>query len=152
MAAFIQLSDYDARIHREILDALVRDDETIIEIIEDQSIALMRSYLNNRYDCDAIFAVPPPSPFGEGSGGEDKRNQLILRMALDITVYDIFCIHNPQKMSQITKDRYERAIEWLKQVNAGKANIDGAPLLPPEQLNANSPYLTKSNQKRQTHY
>ncbi len=49
MSNFINIEDYDARIHREILDALVRDDEAIIEVIEDQSITLMRSYLNNRY-------------------------------------------------------------------------------------------------------
>jgi phage gp36-like protein len=141
MSNFITLPDYDSRIHREILDALVRNDEAIIEIVEDQSIALMRSYLNARYDCDAIFAA----------AGND-RNGLILMMALDITVYNIFCIHNPQKISQVTKDRYDRAMEWLKQVNKGQANIDGAPLLAPEKLSANSPFLTMSNPKRVNHY
>jgi phage gp36-like protein len=141
MSAFITIPDYDSRIHKEILDALVRDDETIIEIVEDQSIALMRSYLNNRYDCDTIF-----------SATEGNRNQLILSIALDITVYNIFCIHNPQKISSVTKDRYDRAIEWLRQVNKGQASIDGAPLLPPEKLADNSPYLTRSNHKRVNHY
>jgi phage gp36-like protein len=141
MSAFITIPDYGSRIHKEILDALVRDDETIIEIVEDQSIALMRSYLNNRYDCDDIFSAT-------GS----NRNQLILSIALDITVYNIFCIHNPQKISQVTKDRYDRAMEWLKQVNKGQASIDGAPLLSPEELADNSPYLTRSNRKRINHY
>lgn len=141
MSAFITIPDYDARIHREILDALVRQDESIIEIIEDQSIALMRSYLNSRYDCDKVFAAT----------GTD-RNNLILMMALDISVYNIFCVHNPQKMSQITKDRYERAIVWLKEVGAGKATIDGAPLLPPDVLAANSPWLIMGNRKRQNHF
>jgi phage gp36-like protein len=141
MSKFITLSDYDARIHSEILDALVRSDETIIEIIEDQSIALMRSYLNNRYDCDAIF-----------SQAGSKRNNLIVMILLDITVYNIFCVHNPQKVSQITKDRYERAIEWLKQVNKGQANIDGAPTLSPDELAGTSPFLTMSNRKRINHY
>jgi phage gp36-like protein len=141
MSNFINISDYDARIHREILDALVRNDETVIEIIEDQSIALMRSYLNTRYDCNAIF-----------SAVGDQRNGLILMLALDITVYNIFCIHNPQKISQVTKDRYERALEWLKQVNKGQANIDGAPLPAPDRLAGSSPFLTKSNPKRINHY
>ena len=141
MSAFIEIPDYDARIHREILDALVRQDESIIEIIEDQSIALMRSYLNSRYDCDKVFSA---------TGTE--RNNLILMMALDISVYNIFCVHNPQKMSQITKDRYERAITWLKEVSSGKATIDGAPLLPEDILAANSPWLTKGNRKRTNHY
>jgi len=141
MSAFITIPDYDARIHREILDALVRQDEAIIEVLEDQSIALMRSYLNNRYDCDRIFSET----------GND-RNSLILMMALDITVYNIFCVHNPQKISQTTKDRYDRAVAWLKEVNAGRATIDGAPLLPPDTLAANSPWLTTGNRKRTNHY
>jgi len=141
MSAFITIPDYDARIHNEILNALVRDDEAIIEILEDQTIALMRSYLNNRYDCEAIFSAT----------GSD-RNNLILMMALDITVYNIFCVHNPQKISQVTKDRYERAMEWLKEVNVGKVSIDGAPLQPEEVLAANSPFLSISNRKRVNHY
>ena len=141
MSTFINIPDYDARIHREILDALVRDDESIIEIIEDQSIALMRSYLNNRYDCNVIFAA---------TGSE--RNQLVLMMALDIAVYNIFSVHNPQKISQTTKDRYDRAMEWLRQVNKEQVNIDGAPLLPAKDLAAKSRHLTRSNQKRTNHY
>ena len=141
MSAFITIKDYDARIHGEILSALVRNDEAIVEILEDQSIALVRSYLGSRYDCDAIFSAT----------GSD-RNSLILMMALDITVYNIFCVHNPQKISQVTKDRYDRAVEWLKEVNAGKVSIDGAPLQPEEVRAANSPYLSVSNRKRTNHY
>ena len=141
MSAFINIEDYDARIHRDILDALVREDVTIVEIIEDQSISLMRSYLSNRYDCDKIF-----------SATENDRNPLVLMMALDITVYNIFKIHNPQKMSQVTKDAFERAMTWLKEVNRGHVSIDGVPLLPEEKLAANALYLTISNKKRTNHY
>ncbi len=36
MSQFIQLSDYDASIHRDILDALTRSDDTVVEICEDR--------------------------------------------------------------------------------------------------------------------
>ncbi len=141
MSNFINLEDYDASIHRDILDALVREDEAIIEIVEDRAIDEMRSSLGNRYDCNKLFST----------NGKD-RNGLILMMALDIAIYHIFCIHNPQKLSKMRETRYERAIAWLKEVNRGRANIDGAPLLPEETLAKNSPYLTISNKKRQNHY
>ena len=121
MSKFITQEDYDASIHREILDALTRS-------------------LNARYDVDEIFSA-------EG----EARNQLILMLAIDITVYHLFSIHNPQKISQIRKDRYERAVEWLKQVAAYKITVDGAPLLPDETLQQNNPYLMKSNPKRINH-
>ena len=75
MSKFITPQDYDASIHREILDALTRNDDAIIEICEDRAIAEMRGYLNARYDADAIFNA-------EGAA----RNELVLMMAVDIAV------------------------------------------------------------------
>ena len=80
MSKFIELSDYDASIHREILDALTREDDAVVEICEDRAVAEMRCYLSRRYDCDKIFTATG-----------DKRNQLVLMMAIDIAVYHIFC-------------------------------------------------------------
>ena len=132
MSQFITTSDYDATIHREILDSLLRTgsptyDPQIIEICEDRAVSEMRSYLNKTYDCAAIFSA----------AGED-RHPLILMFAIDITVYHIFCQHNPYKMSPVRKDRYKRAIEWLRSVMAGDITIDGAPLLPDETVADNS--------------
>ena len=40
MAQFIIPEDYDASIHQEILDALIRSDRQIVEICEDRAIAI----------------------------------------------------------------------------------------------------------------
>ena len=140
MSKFIQTEDYDASIHSEILDALIRKDHAIVEICEERAIAEMRSYLSGRYDCDILFNA-------EGS----DRHPLVLMMTIDIAVYHLFCIHNPQKMSQIRTDRYERAVEWLKQVSKQAVSIDGAPLLPEEDRKDNAPWLMRSNPKRTNH-
>mgnify|MGYP000286269401 FL=1 len=138
MSQFIDIKDYDASVHREILDALVRDDETLVEICEDRAIAEMRSYLYKRYDCNSIFAA---------TGNE--RNQLVLMMVIDIAVYHIFCIHNPMKLSQVRKDRYERAVEWMKAVSKEEISIDGVPLLPEDERAAKAALMFKSNRKRE---
>jgi len=140
MSAFITTTDYNASIHAEILDALIRSDEAIVEVCEDRATAEMKGYMSKRYDCDIIFAQTG-----------DNRNQLILMMALDIAIYHLFCIHNPQKLSQVRKDRYDRAVSWLKAVNTGAINIDGAPMLEEEQLADNSRFIMASNPKRQNH-
>lgn len=139
MSQFIEMSDYPASIHMEILDALVRQDDTLIEVCEDQAIAEMRGYLSGRYDCDKIF-----------SATGDQRNQLVLMYAKDITLYHVFCIHNPQKISKIRIDRYERAIEWLKGVSKYQISVEGLPLL--ENSETDSPFRMKSNPKRVNHY
>ena len=141
MSKFVELTDYDASIHRDILDALVREDETVIEVCEDRAIAEMRCYLSKRYDCDRIF-----------SATAESRNQLVLMMVIDIAVYHIFCIHNPQKLSQVRKDRYERAVEWMKAVAHEDISIEGAPLLPEGLRADNANFQIQSNRKRTNHW
>ena len=58
MSKFVELTDYDASIHRDILDALVREDETVIEVCEDRAIAEMRCYLANATTATR-FLQPP---------------------------------------------------------------------------------------------
>ena len=145
MSTFIQLSDYDSTVHRDILDSLLRGDSgesaTIIDDCEMQAISEMKGYLGKTYDVSAIF-----------SATGDARHPLILMYAKDISVYHIFCIHNPYTMSQIRRDRYERAIDWLKAVAAGKVTIDGAPRLPEEDVAGNSPWQIESNGLLTTHF
>lgn len=142
MAAFINIEDYDASIHREILDSLLRADSEnydpqIIEICEDRAIAEMKSYLNKTYNVEEIFSAT----------GTD-RNSLILMFALDIAIYHIFCQHNPYKISQIRQDRYDRAIEWLKGVMNGDITIADAPRLPDEEVKANSRWQMEYDEVR----
>lgn len=144
MTNFINIEDYDATIHREILDSLLRKesasyDPQIIEICEDRAVAEMRSYMNKTYDCNTIF-----------SATGDNRHALILMFAIDITVYHIFCQHNPYKIAKIRQDRYDRAVEWLKGVMKGDITIDGAPLLPEEDLSDNSPWQIQADDVRPT--
>ena len=136
MSDFITVKDYDATLHKEILDALVRDDESLIEVCEDRAIAQMRSYMSHTYDCDMIFAAR----------GED-RNKLVMMFAIDIAVYHIFCIHNPHNMSQIRVDRYERAIEWLKGIQKGVIDVEDLPAASGQSA-AGTPYLLSGNPKR----
>lgn len=141
MSEFIEMKDYDATIHQEILNAVTREDDAIVEVCEDQAIAEMRGYLESRYDCDKIFAA---------RGNE--RNALILMFAKDITIYHVMCVHNPQKFAEIRKDRYERAIEWLKGVSRLEISIVDVPLLDKDTLKEKMPFQMRSNPKRVTHY
>lgn len=142
MSNFIDITDYDASIHKEILDSLLRQgtadyDPQIVEICEDRAVAEMRSYLNKKYDCDKIFSAR----------GTD-RHALVLMFALDITIFHIFSQHNPYKMSKIRQDRYDRAVEWLKGVMRGDVTIDGAPLLPADELEDKSRWQIKADEAR----
>lgn len=144
MNNFIQITDYDATIHREILDSLLREEagsSATVEVCENRAIATVRSLIGNRYDCDAIFAATG-----------DQRNVIILKVCLDIAVYEIFCRHNPYKMSKIREDRYKDAMTFLREVRDFDASIDGAPLLPEETQADNSRWQIESDSLRATHF
>jgi phage gp36-like protein len=134
---FINPEDYDASIHAEILDSLIRANAATLETCEDRAVSEMRSYMRLRYDCDAIFEA-------RGLG----RHPLVLMRAIDIAIYHAFCIHNPQKMSTLRLKRYDDAIAWLKEVQTGAAVIDGAPTLDASIVAANGYYRMQSNAKR----
>ena len=144
MNNFIQITDYDATIHREILDSLLREEagsSATVEVCENRAIATVRSLIGNRYDCDAIFAATG-----------DQRNVIILKVCVDIAVYEIFCQHNPYKMSKIREDRYKDAMTFLREVRDFDASIEGAPLLPEETQADNSRWQIESDSLRATHF
>lgn len=58
----------------------------------------------------------------------------------------------PQKFSPIRKERYDRAMEWLKAVSKVEISIADAPLLDEETARNNLPTQIRSNPKRVTHY
>lgn len=137
MANFITTEDYNASIHQEILDAVIRSGSAIIEVVEDRAIAEMRGYMSRRYDCDKVFSA-------EGK----ERNELVLMMAIDIAIYHLFCIHNPRTMSEIRVERYERAIKWLEGIRKGDITVDGLPEVESEVMDTASQFQIRSNRKR----
>lgn len=137
MSQFIHPEDYDASVHQEILNAITRGDKTIIEMCEERALSQMRGYLAGRYDCDALFRAQ----------GED-RHPLILMYAVDISLYHLFSVHNPQKMTTIRKDRYDEAIQYLDGVARGRLSFEGAPLAHPEEAKLHAPMRVISNRKR----
>lgn len=139
MKQFIDPTDYDATVHRDILDALTRGDDSILDICEDRAIEEMSSYLSGRYDIDRLF-----------DARDGERHPLVLMMCLDIAVYHIYSAGNPQKLSEMRKNRYDRAVEWMKAVQKGNISIHGAPMI--EKEARSSDYRTTSNPKRCTHF
>ena len=53
-------------------------------------------------------------------------------------------------MSKSREDRYKRAVEWLKGVMRGDVTIDGAPLLPAEEVEDKSRWQIKADEVRST--
>ena len=138
MSTFILITDYGDAIKDNILDDIVETDTDLIDKAENKAIALMKGYLNARYDVDAIF-----------SQTGDDRNPVILMYAVDIALYLLHRRISWRDVPAWRKDRYAEAKEWLTKVNAQEIND---PTLPKVTGDITRDFIRYgSNRKRNNH-
>jgi phage gp36-like protein len=138
---FVEPSDFAASVHADILNQLTQSDSSVVPICVDRAVDEMTAYLSSRYDTRLIFSAT----------GSDRLS-LVLMFAVDIALYHIYTIGNPAKLSALRKDRYDRAVEWLKAVQKGNINLPGAPLLPDTDPARDTRLSIGSNPKRCHHF
>lgn len=54
----------------------------------------------------------------------DNRDLTLIRIVIDVVLYDIHSIINPRNIPQLRTDRYNSVVEFLKEVVNGKMNMD----------------------------
>lgn len=105
---FITDNDYSVVIGEDALKVLSRASVENRTNAELEAIEEISGYLRPVYDCNAIFTAKG-----------DARNRLIVMRAADIALYHL-ASSLPQKMGiEIRKERYDLAVKWLKDVQAG---------------------------------
>ncbi|MEP7170370.1 MAG: phage protein Gp36 family protein [Bacteroidota bacterium] len=123
--------DYRFTINVAVLDALTGGDDHIIDELSNEAITEMKSYLNARYDVDAIF-----------NAVGDARDKTILMYCKDLALYHIFSYRSYKIVPENRMKRYEKALQWLEDVCKQKINPEGLT------LNTKSFVKTGSNDKR----
>lgn len=104
------------------------------------AIGEAKSYLT-QYDIAAIFGA-------EG----DQRNPILLLYVKDIAVWHFITICNAGVELELREKRYKQAIDFLKNVQSGKANPE-LPLRQSPDPNAGKEFMAfGSNPKRKNHF
>lgn len=128
---FLEIEELKSAIYNYQLDQITEADDDIVYMAISAATDEAKSYLrqNNKkewqdgrllYDVEQIFNATGTS-----------RNALLLEMTKSIAVWYIMRLCNVDMMFDNAKDRYDRAIDWLKKVNKGDITLD-LPLLPPD--------------------
>lgn len=125
--AFITVEDFKAVVDNKTLDVINQSDSENLNRAVGYAIEEISGYLRGMdtaktgirpYDIAAIFEAT----------GNDRNRQLVM-YACDVALYHLVS-WLPQKMGfEIRQLRYERAIAWLEDVQAGKVVLD-VPLTP----------------------
>ncbi|MDR3350715.1 MAG: DUF1320 domain-containing protein [Prevotellaceae bacterium] len=111
---FITRDDLNKNLYAEIINAITRLDETRetygIRTAEEK----VKSYLGGKYDLDFIF-----------SKTGDERNYMIVDTVANIALYIIADVL--EQMPVTIQNTYENSMEYLKDIQAGKAILPGVP-------------------------
>jgi hypothetical protein len=146
---FLQKTELKSTIYQYQLDQITEDDDSIITMGINAGIEEVKSYLtaNNKgewndgrlkYDAEAIFA----------STGTN-RNALILELTKTVAEWWIIRLCNADVIHENVKDRYDRAIDYLKQIAKGSVTISSLPVLiqPTTTTNADLPFRMGGREK-----
>lgn len=140
--AYLTPTELQTHLYQEQLNIIVRNDESIILAAIDAAIDEAKGYLT-AYDRERIFA---------SEGGQ--RNALLLTFVKDIAIWHLIGLCNAAVQMDYREGRYNRAVQWLRDVQRGAASPD----LPRSDSNADgredkpSLYRYGSNPKRTQHY
>lgn len=115
---FIFETDYNVLMKDEIKDLITDSDSTALDRAESMALAQMKQRLSANYDMDTALqtytSVPDP----------DNRDPFLVMIAIDLTLYHLYSRVAPQRIPQHRVDRYQDAIDWLKDVSTGKSTAD----------------------------
>ncbi|WP_419487013.1 phage protein Gp36 family protein [Chryseobacterium bernardetii] len=121
---FLEIEDLKNVIYGYQIDQITEQNENITL----QAIAAaeqeVRSYLANsskksvRYDIEAIM-----------NATGDHRNAIILSHTATIAKYYIIELCNVDIIYETAKDRYDRAVSWLKMLSKGDISLDTLPTI-----------------------
>lgn len=139
---FVTTDDYKKVIKDDILNRVIQAEPFILYDAERAAQSEIESYLRPRFDVATIF----------GQVGLN-RNALLVMYFVDVVLYHIHSRINPQQIPEIRGIRYERAIDWLRDVTKGLITPD-LPTLPVEEGSTanNTAILYGSKPKRRNDY
>lgn len=115
--AFITKTDYADSIKENVLDDITQSDDTKLDVATSRAVEEAKGYLNARYDIANIF-----------NKTGDSRNPIIVMYCVDMALYHLHSLINMNKIPKARKERYDKATEWFKMVNAGDINPPDLPV------------------------
>ena len=109
---YITLEEIKTHLYDEQIEAISGTDDTILTAAIDGATQEAKGYLH-KFDIPAIFGVVGVA-----------RNALLVIFVKDIAIWHYINLANPGTDYKSRQDRYNRAVSWLKSVQAGEVVPD----------------------------
>lgn len=110
--AFLTKEELKTVVTKEVIDLITNTDDSIVDEIIAESIAIMESFLFRYFDTKLIF-------LSEGNA----RSRVVVKFLKDITIYEIYQ-RRTRTMNEVAQNRYNEAMNWLDQIAKGNISPD----------------------------
>ncbi len=151
---FVEVEEMKSVMYKYQMDEITEADNDLVMIAIQAATDQVKSYFRNGnkkhwqdgrplYDADVIFGKEKPTLPGE----TDERNKLLVEIVKNIAEWYILRLSNVDIMFEQVKDRYDRDIDWLKQVQSGEVILDLPVLADNDIGNNRQPFRFGSRQK-----
>lgn len=105
---YISIEELKTHLYDEQVEAISGDDDTLLTAAIDGATQEAKGYLH-KFDTEAIFEATA-----------DERNALLVIFVKDIAIWHYINLANPGTDYKAREGRYNRAVAWLKGVQAGE--------------------------------
>ncbi len=115
---FITADDLKSSIYEYQVEQITEGDEDITLRACNAAIDEVGSYLCSRYDIDTIFATT-----------DDERNDLLVSLTVSVATFRLVELCNIDIIFEQSRQRYDRAVAYLKLLASGDADMPDLPKL-----------------------
>jgi len=135
--AFLTPADMKTHVFTGVMDAISDRDDSIMQQAIDAAVNEAKGYCS-RYNVDILFAQSPPDP-------------TLLMYVKNIAKWHFLCLSNANIETEDAHNRYEQAVRWLRDIQAGKTVPYNWPAATAP-AGADTFFHVKSNRKRNNHF
>ncbi len=141
----ITIEDLNRRIYEEIVTEITREEESIAQKAIDAAIDEAKLYLS-KFDLTALF--------GSGDDAATVESPLLQNIVIDIAVWNLIKLGNPNIQYEPTLKTYEMARKTLGEIQKGNGQPDGWPYRDTTSATAapGNSVTYSSNSKRSNHF
>jgi len=101
------------------MSQISEDNYTLFDGIEEGVLDLIDAYISRIYNTQHEYSLKG-----------NNRNSFLIRITLDIFIYDLFTRMSIDMMSVLRTERYERALDMLKKLSTGEMTLSIIPVEP----------------------
>lgn len=113
--SYLTVSELSSHIYPEIIDEIIRNDETIAKDAIESAIDMAKSYLH-KYDLLALF--------GDETTAATIKSAMLKRKVKDMSCWYCLILSNANIDLALFDKINDNALRWLRDIQAGKSNPD----------------------------